>query len=251
VVLEDVRRQVEAGAEHITFGDPDFWNAIGHALPLLQRMHARHPALTYDVTIKVEHLLRHREHLGVLRRTGCQFVTSAVESLDDRVLARLEKGHTRNDFLTVVRAFREHELGLNPTFVPFTPWTTLEAYQDLLETLDRLELSVAVSPIQLAIRLLIPAGSRLLELDEVRRQVGDFDERALVYPWRHADAQLDALQADVFELVSTGVAATAPRDELFERVARRASLAWDRVSAPAAARFRLPPVPYLTEPWYC
>ena len=61
-------------------------------------LHAAHPDVTYDVTIKVEHLLQHRELLPRLRDTGCAFVTSAVESVDDRVLALLDKGHTRAGF---------------------------------------------------------------------------------------------------------------------------------------------------------
>src|SRR5262249_33980329 len=31
VVLADVRQQVEAGAQHVTFGDPDFFNGPTHA----------------------------------------------------------------------------------------------------------------------------------------------------------------------------------------------------------------------------
>ena len=34
VVMADIRQQVSAGARHITFGDPDFFNGIGHAIPL-------------------------------------------------------------------------------------------------------------------------------------------------------------------------------------------------------------------------
>ncbi len=83
VVLADIDQQVGAGAEHITFGDPDFFNGPTHARRIVEALHARHPALTYDVTIKVEHLLKHRELLPVLARTGCLFVTSAVEAVDD------------------------------------------------------------------------------------------------------------------------------------------------------------------------
>src|SRR6266852_8506609 len=124
VVLEDVRRQVVAGAQHITFGDPDFFNGIGHALAIVEGLHREHPHLTYDVTIKIEHLRKHRKHLARLRDTGCLFVTSAAESVDDEVLTLLEKGHTRADFLAVVKDFRALGLILQPTFVPFTPWTT-------------------------------------------------------------------------------------------------------------------------------
>ena len=70
VVLEDIRRQVAAGAEHITFGDPDFFNGPGHAMPIVEALHASGRGLTYDVTIKIEHLLKHRDLLPALRRDG-------------------------------------------------------------------------------------------------------------------------------------------------------------------------------------
>jgi radical SAM superfamily enzyme YgiQ (UPF0313 family) len=56
VVLEDIRRQVAAGAQHISFGDPDFFNGIRHAMDLAEEFHRQFPAVTYDVTIKIEHL---------------------------------------------------------------------------------------------------------------------------------------------------------------------------------------------------
>ena len=60
------------------------------------------PRLTYDVTIKIEHILRHVDMLGLLRDTGCLMITSAVESIDDEVLVNLRKGHTRADFIDAV-----------------------------------------------------------------------------------------------------------------------------------------------------
>src|SRR6185436_15013782 len=131
-VMADVAVHVAQGAQHISFGDPDFFNGPTHARRLVERLHREHPGLTYDVTIKIEHLLKHAELLPVLRETGCLFVTSAVESVDDRVLAILEKGHTRADFVRAVAACRDAGLTLAPTFVPFTPWTTLDGYRDLL-----------------------------------------------------------------------------------------------------------------------
>src|SRR5262249_11321298 len=153
-------------------------------------------------TIKIEHLLQQEEQLPKLRDTGCLFVTSAVESVDDSVLAKLEKGHTRADFLRVAEIFRRIGLVLQPTFVPFTPWTSLEGYVELLEVLREEGLAANVAPIQLAIRLLIPAGSRLLELEEVRRIAGPFDAEGLVHPWMHADATVDALCDDVQRIVA-------------------------------------------------
>src|SRR3974390_173466 len=144
VVQADIRQQVEAGARHITFGDPDFFNGVGHAIPLVETLHREFPELTYDVTIKVEHLLKHSDLLPTLRKTGCLFVVTAVESLEDGILEKLQKGHTRADFFRVVEFFRQTGLNLQPTFVPFTPWTTFDDYLDLLEQLRRLDLVEAV-----------------------------------------------------------------------------------------------------------
>src|SRR5262249_13046817 len=140
IVLADIRQQLEAGAQHITFGDPDFFNGPSHAIAIVEALHREFPSLTYDATIKIEHLLRHADLLPRLRDTGCLFVTSPVESVDDAILERLDKGHTRADFLEVVRLFRETGLSLQPTFVAFTPWTTLEGYRDLLTVIAEQDL---------------------------------------------------------------------------------------------------------------
>ena len=254
VVLEDIRRQVAAGAAHITFGDPDFFNGIGHAVALVRALHAEHPGLTYDVTIKIEHLLNYAEHLKTLKDTGCLFVTSAVESIDDPVLALLDKGHTREDFIRVVRLCREVGLILNPTFVAFTPWITVGGYQDLLSLLAELDLVDQVAPIQLAIRLLIPAGSRLLELPAVRQMVKPFDEAALVYPWQHRDPRVDQLQADVQTLIQAAAGHGHCRRTIFSQVWLLAEEASEGSSCPLPPTAQAPPrviIPYLTEPWYC
>jgi len=254
VVLEDIRQQVAAGAEHITFGDPDFFNGIGHALAVVRDVHDAFPQLTYDVTIKIEHLRRHVQHLPVLRDTGCLFVTSAVESLDDRVLALLDKGHTRQDFEEVVRLFREVDLVLAPTFVAFTPWISLEGYQDLLAALAELDLIEHVAPIQLALRLLIPAGSRLLELAEVRDLVEGFDEALLIHRWRHPEPRVDRLQETVQALAKEAEASGESRQEIFSRLWQVAGQAVGDGSRPLPQRPRglaRTPIPLMSEPWYC
>src|SRR5262249_43435696 len=154
--LADIHQQVEAGATHITFGDPDFFNGIGHSLAVINALHREYPALTYDVTIKIEHLLKHSHHLPTLQDTSCILLTSAAESLDDDVLRLLGKEHTRDDIARVVALFRETGMHLSPTFVTFTPWTTVAGYGELLSFLLDMGLTEAVAPIQLAIRLLIP-----------------------------------------------------------------------------------------------
>jgi radical SAM superfamily enzyme YgiQ (UPF0313 family) len=252
VVIADARAQVEAGAAHITFGDPDFFNDIRHARDVMERFGRELPGITYDVTIKVEHLLKHADALPLLRASGCAFVTSAVEAVDDRVLSLLAKGHTRADFDRAVALCEQARVPLSPTFVAFTPWTTVEAYLDLLHTIDRLGLVENVAPIQLAIRLLVTDRSRLLELDDIRRVIGRFDPVSLTYPWTHVDPRVDALQDDVSRLV--GVKLAAPRQEVFARVWE---IAHARAGVTPPARREMPvladraTIPYLTEPWYC
>ena len=252
VVLEDIRRQVAAGASHITFGDPDFFNGLGHSLALVEELHREHPRLTYDVTTKIEHLLKHARHLKTLRDTGCLFVTSAVESIDDWVLRLLDKGHTREDFIRVVEMFRNVGLNLSPTFVTFTPWTSLEGYLDLLSLLAELDLADSVSPVQLAIRLLIPAGSKLLELPEVRARIGEFSERELSYRWTHSDAGVEQLFREVRATVRQTENNRRTRREIFFQVwdlAERAAGGMGKSSfPPLPARATLP---YINEPWFC
>jgi radical SAM superfamily enzyme YgiQ (UPF0313 family) len=253
VVLDDIRQQVGAGAQHITFGDPDFFNGPAHALSIVEAMHREFPQLSYDVTIKIEHLRKHDAHLATLRDTGCLFVISAVESVDNQVLEKFDKGHTRADFLAVAGRFRELGMTLLPTFVPFTPWTTLAGYLDLLDVVAREDLCENVAPIQLAIRLLIPAGSRLLELPDVREMVGPFDSAALVFPWQHEDARVDALCHDISELVQRGENLRMSRTEIFSHIRRVARAAAGKPEAggvtPVVAQRT--PVPFLDEPWYC
>jgi radical SAM superfamily enzyme YgiQ (UPF0313 family) len=251
VVLADIRNQVTAGAQHITFGDPDFFNGPGHAIPLVQALHAEFPDLTYDVTIKIEHLLQHAALLPMLRDTGCLFITSAVEAVDDSILGWLEKGHTRADFMRAVALCRQLDLLLAPTFVAFTPWTTLANYRDLLSLIAELDLVAHVAPIQYAIRLLIPAGSRLLELAEIQTLVQPFDEAALVYPWAHPDPQMDALQAQVVQLVQQGERQGVDRATLFGQIWQLAHSDAPETQAPRLNRLHPRPIPHLSENWYC
>ena len=252
VVLEDIRRQVGAGAQHITFGDPDFFNGIRHAMELVEVFHREFPAVTYDVTIKIEHLLKYGQHLRTLRDTGCLFVISAVESVDDAVLGFLDKGHTREDFLRVIKTFRELGITLHPTFVPFTPWTTLDGYLDLLRVIAEQGVIENVAPIQLGIRLLIPEGSRTLELEDVRQLIEPFDPQSLAYPWKSADPRLDALSEIVQKIAAAAERQKGSRTSTFERI-WKAAHATAELPAPQlslSSRSQVS-VPFLSEPWYC
>lgn len=254
VVLADIRQQVRAGAQHVTFGDPDFLNGPKHAFAIVRALHDEFPALTYDVTIKIEHLLKHAVHLETLRATGCVLITSAVEAVDDKTLAIYDKAHTRADFREAVELLRRVGIAMNPTFVTFSPWTTLDGYLDLLALIAELGLVPNVSPVQYAIRLLIPQGSRLLELPSVQELVEPFDEAALCYRWTHPDPRVDRLYEEVRRQVSSGQRRDETREQSYLRIwdaavrARGGDPPRRPVTSEAPARAT---VPYLNEPWYC
>lgn len=255
VVLADIRQQVAAGAQHITFGDPDFFNGPGHALPLVEALYNEFPDLTYDVTIKVEHLLKHADALPTLKRTGCLFVTSAVEAIDEHILTIFDKHHTYADFARAVGLLRAAGLVLNPTFVTFTPWTTRAIYADFLRAIRDLDLVDHVAPIQYAIRLLIPAGSKLLELPEVQQLVGPFDANALCYRWAHPDPAMDQLYGDVLRTVQSSQGDNASRGQIFARIWKlvvgEELIARNKAQLIKGRSHSRALVPHMSEPWYC
>ena len=252
VVLDDIGRLVDAGARHLTFSDPDFFNGPGHTTAIARELHERWPALTFDVTTKVENVLRHRDRLRELSAHGCLFLVTAVESLNGAVLEALRKGHTRSDVFEAARLLREAGIAMRPTFVPFTPWETLEGYLDLLGWIESDELVGHVDPVQLSIRLLVPPGSLLLEVDSLRPHLTRQDAPGFVHEWHHSDPRMERLCDEVTAIVRSAATGDEPAPRTFERI---------RAAAHAAAGLDLPrdrhpplpdkPAPRLTEPWFC
>lgn len=250
-VIADIAQQVAAGARHISFGDPDFLNGPTHALRVAAALHTRFPGITWDATIKVEHLLDHADLLPRLQACGLLFVVTAVESVDDAILGKLAKGHTRADFEATLAHCRALGLALAPTFVPFTPWTTLAGYRDLLATLLRLKLVAAVPPVQLAIRLLVPRGSHLMQLPDFAARVGAFDDAMLGYPWQADDPRVDALQAEIMAWVMDAEKHNLPRSATFAGIWARTHAALGEAAPPVDAAQLGEAIPHHSEPWYC
>ena len=249
VVLADIRQQIAQGATHISFGDPDFFNGPTHAMRIARALHGEFPAATFDATIKVQHIIEHAPLLPELKRLGCLFITSAVEAVDDEILRHLAKNHTGRDFGRAVALTRAAGIALAPTFVAFTPWTTLEGYLALLERILELQLVDAVPPVQLSIRLLVPRGSRLLELPGFEARLMPFDAKLLGYPWQHADPRVDRLQQEVQRLVA-GADPAIDRRDLFAAIWKMSHHAAGRAT-PALGAIAANAIPRLSEPWYC
>jgi radical SAM superfamily enzyme YgiQ (UPF0313 family) len=253
VVLADVRQLVAAGASHVSFGDPDFLNGPRHALAVARALHAAFPALTFDFTAKVEHLLRQRRHLPELARLGCIFIVTAVESLSDTVLRHLDKGHTRADVTAALHAVREAGIAPRPTWVPFTPWTTLADYREILDLVEGEDLVDAIDPVQYSIRLLVPPGSLLLDGPALRPHLRERVADAFHHRWVHPDPRMDGLQEEIAALVAEAADGTEDPAVTFARVRARADAAASAPARPplaAPARDRRRP-PRLTEPWVC
>jgi len=251
IVLSDARQQSAAGAQHITFGDPDFLNGPKHSMAIVTALHEEHPAITFDITVKVEHIVKHQDKFSELARLGCIFVVSAVESLSDRVLDELEKGHTRADIVEAIKITRRTGIALRPSLLAFTPWTTLSDYIELCEFIFDQELVDHVDPIQLAIRLLLPPGSALLSRDRPRPWLGSLAPADFGYTWVHPDPRMDALHSEVSRIVERGAQRNEDALDTLRRI-RAASYAAAGQPLPAeplvrARRF----VPKLSEAWFC
>lgn len=252
-LLADVDQLVEAGIEHLTFADPDFLNGPRHALEVVEAIHARHPQLTFDATVKVEHILAQRRVWPQLAEQGLKFVISAVESLDDPILELLDKGHTAEEAGEAVHVLRDAGIEPRPTFLPFTPWSDVGTLTRIVDWVLAHDLVGNVDPIQLTIRLLVPEGSLLADEPAFTRHVTGYDAEALQHRWSHPDPAMDALQDDLEQRVAHAAEAEEPPSATFVEIARQIRRAAGgheddspqiRVGA-AAGR------PRMSEPWFC
>jgi hypothetical protein len=256
VLVDDVTRLWGDGMRHLTFGDPDFLNAVPHAVAVARAVHERCPELTFDITTKVEHILEHPEVVAELRDLGMLFIVSAVESTSPRVLEILDKGHSAGDALEALRICRSLGIEFRPSLLPFTPWSTLRDQIDLLDMIAANDLVDSVDPVQLSIRLLVPPGSLLLALPEMRAHLRGYDSTGFSHLWQHPDPMMDTLQADIAALVAADADAGVPPRSTHAAVRRltgglaaTSGLSW-RDAARALPPQRGAP-PRLSEPWFC
>ncbi|MCC7076552.1 MAG: radical SAM protein [Acidimicrobiia bacterium] len=217
-VAADADVLVEAGATHITFADADFLGAPHHAMRCVEAIHARHPGVTFDLTARVDRLLRHADVWPRLAAWGCTHVVSAFESTDPAVLRALDKGHTPGDMHHAVILLREYGLEIRPSWLPFTPLTTRHSLVDLLDFVEAHDLVHNVDPVQYSVRLLVPPGSLVLETEAFASRLDAYDPAALTWPWSAADPALDILQRDIAAVAEAGAARAEPIPETFGAV---------------------------------
>jgi len=253
VVVADIDQLVEAGALHVSFADPDFLNAPLHARRVIAAMHERHPSLTFDCTTKVEHILRHPDVLPELAEAGCAFIVSAFESTNDTILDYLDKGHSVADASRAIVSLREHGIEVRPSWLPFTPWTTLDDLIDLTDFVVAHDLVANVDPVQYTVRLLLPEGSLLLGHAAMEPHLARYDVERLGWTWSHPDPMIDRLQQELAALVEgrVGQGASATFGAIDALIRSRAT---DRIAPPSPGAISKGAVgdrAHLTEPWFC
>ena len=248
VILEDIRRQVQAGATHITFGDPDFLNGPKHSLRVVRAMHEEFPSLTFDFTAKIEHLLQRGKDLPEFAKAGCLFIVSAVESLSDRILTILDKKHTREDVVGALNYVRDAGIAMRPTWVTFTPWTTREDLIDVLDFVEENNIIDHIDPVQYSIRLLIPPGSWLAEHEATLPHRGELDESSFTYRWTHPDPSMDELQKKIAKLVESDAQAGENITTTFYRI--RELVDERQLVGACTAPTNMDQAPRLTETWF-
>ena len=213
-------------------------------MKIVEMVHQRFPEITFDVTAKVSHLLRYRSLIPLLAEQGCLFVVSAFECVNDDILRYLDKGHTAADAARATELLRGQGIEVRPSWLPFTPWTTVEDVMDILDFVVDNDLAGNVDPVQYTIRLLIPEGSLMLRVPEIEPYLGPYDADNLTYTWRAADERTVALQNDLTQLV-----ASDQSSDIFAKVYRTVlDAAGDSRPVP---KFTAVAAPRLTEPWFC
>lgn len=250
-VLADIGWLTQNGAEHITFGDPDFLNGPAHARRLIEAAHACYPDLTFDLTVKVEHIIAHSSIWPKLARHNVVFVVSAFETCNDRVLALLDKGHQTVDLTQAIGIMESAGIAVRPSWLPFSPWTELSDLDDIFRFISVHGLMGATDPVQMGIRLLVPEGSLVLSIPEADGLLGDYDANALGYPWESSDPAVDRLQREVMALAEQETQGQLSRREalygqwsLARQALGKALPLWEEVDWEG-------PVPGLTESWFC
>jgi radical SAM superfamily enzyme YgiQ (UPF0313 family) len=248
-VIADINQLADSGVEHVSFGDPDFLNAPRYSMDILRDAHRLHPEMTFDVTIKVEHILKHAQLWPEISRLGVLFVVSAFESVDNHTLETLGKGHNVDDMAEALDVLRSSGVHVRPTWLPFMPWTSQEDLTGLVEFLDTHDLWSATDPVQLSIKLLVPEGSLLENHPAMAEHLEYYDAAALTWRWRFTDPvvelmqkELDAIAADASDC---GQDAPATLADMRRRILEHAGRSVDTMPVSET------PTPRLTESWFC
>ena len=247
-IVSDVENQVKQGAKHISFNDPDFFNGPMHALKILEALNKKFPGITYDSTIKVEHIIKYKKYFKELASLNMVFVISAFETTNDKVLSILEKNHTRSDLNNSIEISQEFGIDIRPTWMPFSPWTELKDLSNIVELIEGYQLRETVDPIQLTIKLLIPKHSLIIQRPEIKKYLGNYEKESLSFQWKYENIDAEKLQFTLFDFILNN----SELDE-HKQYLGMVSIIEEFTSTKLLTNFKydFKNVPKLSETWFC
>lgn len=122
---------------------------------------------------------------------GVRVITSALEFPSNKVLEQIHKDVNVDDLKNAIRLVQESGIILNPTFIMFNPWITIEDLSLFREFLLETNIENVVDPVQYQTRLHLYKGSPLLKNESI--QALKLEEHEFHYEWFHSDARVDDL----------------------------------------------------------
>lgn len=126
--LEEIRQM---GIRQVHFADWTFAIDKRQAKQILQGMVARDFGFTWSCLSRVD--LMDRELMELLKKTGCDLIEFGVESGNQAMLDRYEKGTTLEEIRQTFAWARELDLATLATFVLGLPGETMETLQQTLD----------------------------------------------------------------------------------------------------------------------
>jgi len=198
---------------------------------------------------------RHQDSFELFAQTGCLFVVSAVESVSDLVLEKLKKGHTREDVSQAINILKGSGIVMRPSLVPFTPWSQLDDFIELLDFVIEHDLIENIDPVQYTIRLLVPPGSSLLDHSDIREFLGPLDEEQFQYTWTHRDYRVDTLYQRIRSFVEEETNKGSHSHAIFYGISKIAYEEAKRTMPTVMQGLKQAPpsqpLPKLSESWFC
>ena len=164
----------------------------------------------------------------------------------------LDKGHTRSDIMQALDIMKKAKISWRPSLLPFTPWSTLDDYVELLDFVRTHDLIQNIDSVQFSLRLLIPPGSALLGHHANADWIGDLDSANFTYRWIHPDWQMEQLWSQINRVVRQSQNEDIDPSKTFSVIEELAYTMAGKTPSFTRIVSQKRPIPAgLTESWFC
>jgi hopanoid C-3 methylase len=191
-VVADALALAAEGVRHFLVIDAEFFNSRTTGEAVMRRVREElGSSVTFELTTRVDHVLRYTGELERLVELGLVAVTSALEFPSDRILRIFDKGVDTADMRRAIAEAARLGIVLDPTFIPFTPWVEYDELLTFEDFLVETGLAKVAHPTVLQTRLLLFRGSPLLGSPWL--QDVPLEERGFWLEWTHDDPRVEEL----------------------------------------------------------